>query len=36
MLVVNGLVFYEGSFQKKDIRITDGKFVEISECYYFF
>ncbi len=31
MLVVNGLVFYEGSFQKKDIRIADGKFVEISE-----
>lgn len=29
MLLKNGLVFYDGKFEKKDIRITDGAFVAI-------
>ena len=31
MLILNGTVFVNGRFEKKDIRITDGKFAEIAE-----
>lgn len=31
MLIVNGTVFWNGSFQKKDLRITDGRFASVAE-----
>ena len=31
MLILNGNVFLEGKFEKKDIRIENGKFAEIAE-----
>jgi len=31
MIILNGEVFYNGKFQKKDIRIEDGMFTEIAE-----
>ena len=31
MLILNGEVFLEGKFEKKDIRIENGKFAEIAE-----
>jgi len=31
MLILNGNVFIEGKFEKKDIRIENGKFAEIAE-----
>lgn len=31
LLIVNGKVFLDGKFEKKDIRIEDGKFAEIAE-----
>lgn len=30
MLILNGTVFIDGQFEKKDIRIADGKFAEIA------
>lgn len=30
MLILNGTVFIDGQFEKKDIRIADGKFTEIA------
>lgn len=31
LLVLNGTVFIDGKFEKKDIRIVDGKFAELAE-----
>lgn len=31
MLILNGTVFIDGKFEKKDIRVQDGKFAEIAE-----
>ncbi len=31
MVVLNGEIFFDGTFQKKDIRIENGKFAEIAE-----
>lgn len=31
MLIINGTVFSDGKFEKKDIRVADGKFLAIAE-----